>query len=201
MIDVFVDINFVIQLFDTILNDNDHTTSSNIFWPILFCLSIFCSFIVNVTIIYKFMKREINNSYFFNDFKQWFDNYSFIIIFATTLSIVDLNNIRILKSKLFNHKAFDAPIPNDNLLYLRVYHIISILIENIPQLIVQIWFHIEYKTWTTLVAISLFMSVFDVLIACTSAFLYQIVRKHQSRNKQTVKKTSVLLIDESNAQS
>ena len=97
------------------------------------CLAI----IFNVAAIIYFIKNEFKRNQLFTN---WFYEYNGIImIFVVLFTLTDANLIAtVFTSQIFGHSAFYSPMSIISINIIQMSNVVSICIEHIPQLIVQL---------------------------------------------------------------
>ena len=173
---------------------------------ILFIVHLVClmlSFIVNIYIVRKmflmeFMKSlsrsKLHANYDYSNshvhkFRDWFKHYAsrnILFFFICALSIFNIELMAILTSKTFNLNLFCAPFTFETIKFLKLQSIFSILLENIPQLTIQIIIlkiGIAKDKLSMLNVISIVWSILEILQMFIAYIIWRAVDK---THKQTM---------------
>ena len=141
---------------------------------------------MNSKVIFGWITNEIkiNNI----GFKEYFNKYSCFVSCICLFSIIDINNIRILISNIFDIKLFNAPIKLENIAYLRYSHIFSLLFENLPQILVQFYLHFWLQfNWSGIAYIATIISVIDLIYAVISVVLWYAFAQREKKDQHKMK--------------
>ena len=166
--DVFIDIAFVINV--------DRLGFKMSFY--IFLTSLIVSIIFNIVIVVKFLRNEFNTN---PKFLTWFYERSTVITLLISLFTItgDVGMIvTVFTSQIFGNMIFYSPMRLDNVNMVRAYNFISILIEHIPQLAVQVYvIFYQSSQFSSIVVASLIVSIIDVLFGFIQALLWILVHK------------------------
>ena len=171
--DVYTDIAYLVQLF---ANDIDHYYPFYIFMSSLILTIVFNVFIVGYWLKYEFAKNI--------KFRNWYYEASGIITSLLLLFVLtDITLIiNVFTSQIFGNEAFYSPISHSGITMLNISTIVSIVIEHLPQLFVQIYVlstsdnHNSFDL-TAIGFATLIVSGLDILKTGLRAFIWFILYK------------------------
>ncbi|GBB98117.1 hypothetical protein RclHR1_03140016 [Rhizophagus clarus] len=131
IIDLINDIRFVITLKKIL---------SNLFVPSVIFFSL--PFILNIFLAVVIVKFEMQNS----KNSEWFKHYIKPVAVATVLSSGDIELLHIFDSNFCGFKIFSANFSQKTLDLIFWGGFLNIILENLPQLVIQILYAINYFT-------------------------------------------------------
>ena len=118
------------------------------------------------------------------EFKAWFKKHgarSGLVATIYTLSVFNVELIELLTSKVFNLQVFSAPFQFETIYYLKTSIIISIFIENLPQILVQLIVRVntsddgtQESKFTFLNLSFLFVSIFEIVQMIMTALVWKL---------------------------
>ena len=141
----------------------------------IFIVSIIATFCVNVIILIHFWTREWKNNI---SFRQWFYQRSAIITaicFVCVLTDIGLIT-SLFTSHIFGHSIFYSPMSMDAIKTIQVSSLIGLLIEHLPQLLVEFYVIIyQYKHFSNIQIAALIVSLLDVGLILTKSIIWCVV--------------------------
>ncbi|CAB4410846.1 unnamed protein product [Rhizophagus irregularis] len=172
IIDLINDIRFINKL---------KTISSNLFIPsVLFLLF---PFILNVFFAIAIFKFEIQNS--INS--EWFKNYIKPVAIATILSSGDIELLHIFDSNFGGFKIFSLKFSSETLNLIFWGGFSNIILENLPQLIIQILYATIKSSSGIIDVSSLFTLIISIIVFLVSVIecSYHILMNNKNGNHQS----------------
>lgn len=172
--DVITDVAYSVHLF-RVYSDDKSTLIYLAKYGMLF--SIGCSYLANFIGIFIFFKMGFKKSV---KFVEWFENHSRYIVLMATLSIFDIKLLYLFNSRIFASKyIFNAPIDKSMIYFINIYSILSLALENIPQLVVQFFialkeYHLNF-TQNTVVIVAFIITCLDILNMFVSCLLWSML--------------------------
>lgn len=163
LFDIYTDIGYICYLFQQ--KSSTYITNLIIVFIFSLCLAI-CSNLYVISKLFRFEFRENKN------FGGWFYQNSIIVICFLMLSLIDLNVLNIFVSRVFDRTWSDCPLTGASIRLLKTAIFVTICIENIPQLVVQILIQIyldESFNWLTLT--TLVVTILDLILICLRCVL------------------------------
>lgn len=118
------------------------------------------------------------------------ENNAFVAGFVLFIScLLNSRLILVLNSNIFCYKGFNAPKLNvTSYGIMKKLNVLSVLIENIPQLIIINVVEGAYShEWNTISTITLIISIIDIAIALFNGLTWSIALKNRNRNENQIK--------------
>ena len=144
---------------------------------VIFLSSWIISIIFNIFLACYVLKHEFSHNKLF---LNWFyENNSITIGIIVFLSISDIGILTsLLTSQIFGHSAFLSPISMRSVNNVQMSSIVSVFIEHIPQVVIQIYllFYID-KEFDSIEIASLIVSIIDIIFAATRGIVWIIISK------------------------
>lgn len=93
------------------------------------------SFLANGIILYYVFSKEMTSNI---HFREWNVNHTSIFRVLLMLACFDMQAISLISSKVFNITSTDAPLSYEARYKLSIFSSVSLFLENMPQLVLQI---------------------------------------------------------------
>ncbi|CAG8786912.1 11388_t:CDS:2, partial [Dentiscutata erythropus] len=141
---------------------------------------------IGLDIIFAFiiLSKEVSNRYF----REWIaNNFKFAAIF-TLLASADIEILLVLSSHFAGLNIFTAAYSNEAKNYIFWSKILTIIINDLPWLIVQVFYYLNkiiYKTIPLLALIISFISIGTTILLKAYMFIYKC---HYKRNNRILDK-------------
>merc|ERR1719295_430770 len=132
--------------------------------------------------------RQIESSPSISSYsKRYFREKSKIYTLLVLLSGGSFAALKLLSSNLMGHRLFSSGLSKIQVEHFRTHHVMTtVLIENVPQLMLQYWFMFEMNLGGSIVVISFISSIFNILRALTSAAIFWILHRNQTEVPFTI---------------
>ncbi|PKK80479.1 hypothetical protein RhiirC2_768042 [Rhizophagus irregularis] len=176
-------IKIVVIIFDLVLDILFVTTSAKdaLHLFVFSLLSVVIPIVFNMTItIYSLIQEIIYNE----NFNNWCKKNSLIISIFTILSSADVEALHVLSSKIAGFNVFSAP-PLSNKISKLIFWTgcINILLEDIPQFIIQIYYRKSIIVYTIVPTLSLISSLVTLCMNFIGKIYFFFMHLH--KNKKT----------------
>ena len=162
----------------------------------LFAIIIACICnVISMLYIFRNETTDNNKTQHANRFMNWFYESRAMISLIAGIAIIDLSALNILFSFAFKYNAFNGNLSQNNMLKLKIMSFIINLIENIPQIYIQIIILIQTNGYdmTLVTMIGLIVSMFDVLISIAGCGIFTLI---VTQNKQKTNELFQTLADD-----
>lgn len=153
----------------------------------IFLVSIICTIVVNLIIIGLWLNDEFSKNI---KFRNWYFKRSgtistlFVLFILTDINLI----INVFTSQIFCNSVFYAPISINGINMLNISTIISLLIEHLPQLVVQIYVisqpNNKLESLTVIMIGTLIVSAIDILRTVVRGIIWSIFHKTKDKTFQ-----------------
>ena len=159
--------------------------SQNRIFIILFVCSILFIIIPGILSLYQMhtniKSKWIDHKYIGNIIKIYILQYSKMLYFFSIITGSAFTGINICNSNIFGLKCFDMRLPKHEQIYFNQQRIYSmILLENIPQIIIQIIFTISISKPDFITIMSFIFSFISIISSIFSYFTYQSISSNNN---------------------
>lgn len=173
MLDFFSDIVFVLQVWFSIEEfeeNKDKTEETSLLFDsavLVFSISfLMAPAIVNIFQLQNEMKNWLSDVITKQVIRRWVAKYVKVLYLVSILTGSAFSAIELCNSNLFGLEIFSMDLPRRDVQYFKYKRIYSIvLMENIPQLIMQGIWSFYYQNVTAITLISMIFSVLSVLLS------------------------------------
>eukprot|EP01084_Bolivina_argentea_P228394 385737_1 len=196
LVDMYSDALFTTQLYGYYIfgvssydNYIDRDTT-NTFQKLFICSLSFIlvpyilNFVSSITIVSRIQNDLLVNEHT----KQWFNNKSKWYSIGVLLSGNSYRTLNLFNSNLFGINTFHCGLSKSQIQRFKSHHVaFTVLIENLPQFIIQMYFVFYLELMTTTVIISSLSSIFNILFIVMSTLILFVSNKHQQEFVFTIK--------------
>ena len=176
--DLYTDIAYLFEL------SNDKYNDLFVVFLISMCLTIAFNFLS----IFMFVHKEFSTNQLF---VNWFYEHNGIIIGLMVLfTLTDVNMITtVFTSQIFGYSIFYSPISINSIKIVQISNFISLFIEHIPQMIVQIIvIFVKSKRFNSIVAATLVVSGIDTIFLLVKAVVWMTLHYHTRKDTEIANK-------------
>ncbi|GBC09588.1 hypothetical protein RclHR1_00090022 [Rhizophagus clarus] len=143
---------------------------------------------LNLMSTYIIMSKEIKDN---NKFAKWWINNSKTALLITLLAGADLESLNCVSSKFFNLTKLSAPLDEKTLHQIFIINTVTILLEDLSQLIVLI----IYQVYTIFPAIIPILTLSSCILVLITKSIFSIIYYHKYRKMNIPKKSYDRKID------
>ena len=146
----------------------------------LFAISLIVTIIFNIGVVIVFLRNEFSSNALFTN---WFYEHNGIIAGLIVLfTLTDINMIAtVFTSQIFGHSIFYSPISLNNVNSIQVSNMIVLLIQHLPQMIIQIIVIFEkLKKYNPVVIATLIVTGLDIMYIAIKAIMWIVLARTQS---------------------
>ena len=145
--------------------------------------SLCVSAVVNCIVVMVFLNHVLaTNAHFFT----WFRNNTATTSGFTVLSFLNASNIQIISSKIFNADAFSAPLSAQAQQTMRVFGIVSNVLEDLPQIAIILHANSITGNWGTTAILCIVGSIMALCFGIIRRSFEALVRRHSSKHALVV---------------
>ena len=144
--------------------------------------SLVISAVVNCAVVMMFINRVLaSNEQFF----KWFQDNTGTTSAFVVLSFLNAGNIQIISSRIGGKDAFCAPFTLQTKQSMRVFGIVSNLLEDLPQVIIIIHANMLTQSWGTTATLSVVGSILALCFGLIRRSFEALVARHSSKHRLT----------------
>eukprot|EP01084_Bolivina_argentea_P161271 280772_1 len=191
--DMYSDGIFTIQLYQyymfSISNNDINNETTNIFYTLFLSTMMFIlipyalNFGSSIRIISEITNSSVINEYTKNYFKENGKLYSVAVL----LSGGSFYTLKLINSNWIGIKQFQCGLSTIQIDAFSTHKILfTTILENVPQLVIQLYFIVKLKLITTTVVIASLSSVFNILLSVMSAIISRITHNNQKEYPFTI---------------
>lgn len=176
--DVFTDLLLLVELYHRV-----HGNAITMFWAFLACQIV--SLVFNAFVLLWTFKDEAQSRV---EFQHWYLNNNSTFICILTFSCMDMQTIRLIYSRVFDLDVTKAPISITTRQRLSMASYVSLLFENIPQIIVELTLYLTVRnnvdgwgTKYTVLLMALALSGFDILQSIVGLSMWLLIGMHDEK--------------------
>ena len=145
---------------------------------VVYAIFLLLMFLANVYVTNKIFNKEfsIAKNTKYNEFADWFNKYaskSALFRCFYILSFYNVDCVSIFYCHCFKNKIFFAPFCFDTVKYLKQSIVCTILLENIPQLVINYIVVFKNDTVTSITFASMFVGIVDIIAMIGDVLLWR----------------------------
>jgi hypothetical protein len=119
-------------------------------------------------------------------FLRWLAEHRMVFAALMFTSLTSARMLTLMYSGMFNLTMFSAPLPISSMEWLDLIGLITVLLEDVPQLIVAIWVSEETQTWDSVAFTAVAFSVVSILVTSGCRFISYLYLTDKSLNNDVV---------------
>jgi hypothetical protein len=177
--DFVSDLTFIYQIPTSPTRINDIRTS-------IFVFTFFAA-IANVLVMALYLALiAYRNEDKHRPFLRWLAEHKMVFAALMFTSLTSARMLTLMYSGMFNLTMFSAPLPISSMEWLDLIGLITVLLEDVPQLIVAIWVSEETQTWDSVAFTAVAFSVVSILVTSGCRFISYLYLTDKSLDNDVV---------------
>ena len=177
--DFVSDLTFIYQIPTSPTRINDIRTS-------IFVFTFFAA-IANVLVMALYLALiAYRNEDKHRPFLRWLAEHKMVFVALMFTSLTSARMLTLMYSGMFNLTMFSAPLPISSMEWLDLIGLITVLLEDVPQLIVAIWVSEETQTWDSVAFTAVAFSVVSILVTSGCRFISYLYLTDKSLDNDVV---------------
>jgi hypothetical protein len=177
--DFVSDLTFIYQIPTSPTRINDIRTS-------IFVFTFFAA-IANVLVMALYLALiSYRNEDKHRPFLRWLAEHKMVFAALMFTSLTSARMLTLMYSGMFNLTMFSAPLPISSMEWLDLIGLITVLLEDVPQLIVAIWVSEETQTWDSVAFTAVAFSVVSILVTSGCRFISYLYLTDKSLDNDVV---------------